>query len=82
MMYRKAILFDDLEIAQEILAAKTAKAQKALERKVKGFTDKVWYANKENIVEEGNVYKFLNPKNGSEDWKRNYWRREIGSSSR
>lgn len=70
MMYRKGMLFEDPETAEEIMQAKTPKAQKALGRKVSGFTDKVWCANRERIVVDGNWYKFTNPVGGSEDLKK------------
>ncbi|EJP62853.1 N-glycosidase [Beauveria bassiana] len=44
MMYQKAILFDDNEAG----------------RKVKGFSDKKWTANREVIVRKGNLLKFTN----------------------
>ncbi|PMB72535.1 N-glycosidase R617 [Beauveria bassiana] len=40
MMYQKAILFDDNEAGEEILAADSLRKVKALGRKVKGFSDK------------------------------------------
>ncbi|KAM3528578.1 hypothetical protein MY4038_005813 [Beauveria bassiana] len=40
MMYQKAILFDDNEAGEEILAADSPRKVKALGRKVKGFSDK------------------------------------------
>ena len=36
--------------------------QQALGRQVKNFSKRVWEANKERIVEEGNWNKFSNPK--------------------
>lgn len=41
-MYRKACLFDDYEIAEEILKASTPQSCKALGRKVKNFDNAVW----------------------------------------
>jgi ribA/ribD-fused uncharacterized protein len=58
MMYSKAILFNDLPIATEILETTIPKEQKALGRAVKGFEPKVWNANRERIVEEGSYFKF------------------------
>jgi ribA/ribD-fused uncharacterized protein len=58
MMYAKAVLFNDLPIASEILETTIPKQQKALGRAVKGFDQKVWNANRERIVEEGSYYKF------------------------
>lgn len=58
MMYQKAVLFGDLEIAQKILEAQTPDEQKALGRAVKGFDKDVWDAHARNIVYQGNHYKF------------------------
>ena len=60
MMYHKAILFNDTEIAEKIMEAKKPAQAKALGRKVKGFDGKKWNANREKIVEEGNWNKFIN----------------------
>ena len=60
MMYHKAMLFGDKEIADQIVLATTPKQQQALGRKVKSFTAEKWQANKERIVEAGNWYKFTN----------------------
>ncbi|OAA40526.1 protein T24A6.7 [Beauveria brongniartii RCEF 3172] len=56
----KAILFDDNEVGEEILAADSPRKVKALGRKVKGFSDKKWAANREIIVRKGNILKFTN----------------------
>lgn len=58
MMYQKAILFGDTEIAEEILDAPDPKDQKALGRKIRGFDSKVWEANAKRIVYEGCKLKF------------------------
>jgi ribA/ribD-fused uncharacterized protein len=58
MMYGKAILFGDAEIAAEILAATSPKAQKALGRKVRNFDDVIWKARREQIVAQGSRAKF------------------------
>ncbi len=58
MMYQKALLFEDAEIAQQILVAKTAAEAKKLGRKVRGFKQDVWEANSYEIVLEGNHLKF------------------------
>lgn len=64
-MYNKAILFKDRETAKKIMLAHTPKQQQALGRKVKNFDEKIWIANREKIVEEGNWRKFCNSKNGT-----------------
>jgi ribA/ribD-fused uncharacterized protein len=58
MMYQKALLFNDTQTAQEILKTKDPKVQKALGRKVKGFSEELWNKNKYRIVVQGNLYKF------------------------
>ena len=58
MMYQKAKLFDDAEIAGEILKSKQPRDIKALGRKVKNFDQQVWELNSEKIVVCGNMLKF------------------------
>ncbi|KAI4754995.1 hypothetical protein E4T52_13735 [Aureobasidium sp. EXF-3400] len=63
MMYGKALTFKDSDIgnsdiAAKIIDAKTSKAQKALGRDLKGFSDKIWDTVKLGIVERGNYLKF------------------------
>ncbi len=58
MMYGKAQLFGDAEMAARILEARTPKEHKALGRKVRGFEGAVWERERERIVYEGNHAKF------------------------
>ena len=58
MMYRKALLFEDHEHADEILKTKDLKTIKALGRLVSNFDDKVWNEHKSEIVLQGNICKF------------------------
>ncbi|ATY65860.1 protein T24A6.7 [Cordyceps militaris] len=58
MMYQKAILFDDNEVGEEILAAGHPREVKALGRKVRGFSEKKWVYNREKIVHKANILKF------------------------
>jgi len=58
MMAEKARLFDDDDTLAKILAAKTPREQKALGRKVKGFTDKTWKKHRLEIVTKANRAKF------------------------
>ncbi|KEQ58273.1 DUF1768-domain-containing protein, partial [Aureobasidium melanogenum CBS 110374] len=58
MMYNKAQTFNSPDIAAQILATTASKAQKALGRKIKGFSDAIWDAVKFGIVERGNLLKF------------------------
>ena len=63
-MYHKAISFDDQETADEIALEPEPSKQKALGRKVKRFDNKKWNAKREKIVEDGNWWKFTQPKEG------------------
>lgn len=63
MMLHKAILFSDFGIAREILGVtstgkKAMSSVKALGRMVQNFDEAVWNARREQIVLEGNLFKF------------------------
>ncbi len=58
MMYHKALLFNDQDIAKRILQSTNQKSMKALGRKVQNFDEKIWCDNRERIVYEGNYAKF------------------------
>ncbi|PMD48603.1 hypothetical protein L207DRAFT_505637 [Hyaloscypha variabilis F] len=58
MMHQKALLFSDHEIAAKILKTTVPKEQKALGRLVSNFSQEIWEANRERIVEEGSYFKF------------------------
>ena len=58
MMYQKAILFGDNDVANEILNETDPKNIKALGRKIKNFNQQEWDENKFEIVIAGNFYKF------------------------
>ena len=58
MMWRKARLFGDKEIAGWILAAPTPNAAKSLGRKVRGFDEAIWDAEKVEIVAAGSHAKY------------------------
>lgn len=58
MMYHKARLMGDEEVAEETLACKTPAEAKTLGRKVKGFDQAKWDERCDAIVEEGNFLKF------------------------
>jgi ribA/ribD-fused uncharacterized protein len=59
MMYHKAILFNDILVAKEILvAANDPKEVKALGRKVRGFNETEWNEKKFEIVVAANREKF------------------------
>lgn len=63
-MYQKAILFNDQEVANRIALEPAPKKQKALGRKVKGFDNRIWNEKREQIVEDGNLWKFTKSKEG------------------
>lgn len=49
-MYEKACLFGDVDIAAQILAEREPGRQKALGRRVRGFSETIWDAQKVEIV--------------------------------
>lgn len=59
MMYGKALLFHDLETAEEILQATSPKDQKALGRKIRNFDQDIWVLFREGIVYTGSYAKFI-----------------------
>lgn len=58
IMYCKAMLFGDLEIAAEILAEPIPQEQKKLGRKVKGFVRHVWYQKIERWYVQGCIARY------------------------
>lgn len=58
MMWSKAMLFGDAEIAAQVLAAEHPNAAKTLGRKVRGFDETVWNDRRYAIVVDGSVAKF------------------------
>lgn len=58
MMYKKAILFNDKEIADEILEDANPKVIKSKGRLVKGFNQEIWEKNSKEIVYKGCLLKF------------------------
>ena len=63
-MYHKAVVFNDKEIADKIMLEPEPEKQKALGRKVKGFDNRKWNAKREQIVEDGNWWKYTQSKEG------------------
>lgn len=65
MMAQKAALFGDPEIRAQVLQAPSPSAAKALGRKVRGFDEATWVANRFSIVVRANTAKFAqNPEMG------------------
>ena len=58
MMWRKAMLFGDGEIAGQILAAAHPHRAKDLGRRVRGFDQRLWEQRRFDIVVDGSVAKF------------------------
>jgi ribA/ribD-fused uncharacterized protein len=58
MMCAKARLFEDPDIAEQILAASHPGEAKALGRRIRGFDEAVWVEHRYEIVVAGNVAKF------------------------
>ena len=58
MMFKKAELFKDSEIAKKILEEKDPANQQKLGRQIRGFIPEKWDANKVGIVWYGNFLKF------------------------
>ncbi len=58
MMAKKAVLFEDDEILEKILLAKSPAEAKKLGRKVKNYQEDIWLSNRYEIVKEGNFHKF------------------------
>ena len=63
MMYAKAKLFGDEEIADKILQAEKPGTQKDLGRKVRGFKAEVWDQHARDIVYRANEAKFTQNEN-------------------
>ncbi len=58
MMYQKAKLFQDNDIASKILQTSDAGKIKALGRSVKNYDDTIWNGTRQIIVYEGLLEKF------------------------
>jgi ribA/ribD-fused uncharacterized protein len=63
MMYSKAKLFGDDEVASQILTKEIPKDQKALGRQVKNFDDAIWQLHAMDIVYKGSYAKFTQNEN-------------------
>lgn len=63
MMYNKALLFNDMLAAKEILKTNDPKKVKALGRAVKGFNKAIWDQMNGLIILEGNYEKYIQNEN-------------------
>ena len=59
MMWNKAMLFNDISTAGQIMLTQTPREQKALGRRVKNFNDEEWMKHAYDIVVVGNTAKFI-----------------------
>jgi len=62
MMAQKALLFNDIEIHNLIMNEKSPKEQQKLGRIIKNFNQDIWNENAEQIVYNGNYFKFTQNK--------------------
>ena len=58
IMYRKAEIFGDMKIAEQILATDDPETQKALGRKVRGYSEYVWNGLRQMVVFRALMAKF------------------------
>lgn len=58
MMYKKALMFHDYDIAKQIMESEHPREQKALGRKVDNFNKEHWEKYCRDIVYDGNMAKF------------------------
>lgn len=58
MMYKKARLFNDIDVGEMIMEQSDPRKQKFLGRQVRGYDDAVWMANCQEIMVPGLVSKF------------------------
>lgn len=62
MMYKKAMLFGDTNIAKQVLWTSDPRKMKELGRRVKNFNEKTWAANRVQIMVVGCYLKFTQNK--------------------
>ena len=58
MMFQKAVLFNDVQVAKKILSTMDVRKIKELGRSVHNFNDEIWDRYKEDIVIRGLYMKF------------------------
>lgn len=59
MMYRKAVCFGDVKVAEQILATEDVAEIKAFGRLVSGYDESLWNGVRQIVVYEGLLAKFL-----------------------
>ena len=68
MMYQKALLFSDPDVAAKILLASHPREVKYLGRQVHNFSEPLWHAHREAIVRKGSLLKFTRPVDREDGW--------------
>lgn len=63
MMYKKAELFNDVEIGQKILMSNDFAEIKSLGRQVRNYNDVIWNGLRQVIIYKGLIAKFTQNKN-------------------
>jgi len=63
MMAQKALLFNDKAIAQQIMQTTDPSSMKKLGRLVKDYNEERWQSLRIDIVTQGNIGKFSDPRN-------------------
>lgn len=63
MMYQKAMIFGDTEIAEKILASNSPSEVKSYGRKVRNYNDTVWNGLRQIVVYDGLMAKFSQNEN-------------------
>lgn len=58
MMYEKAVLFNDMEIAAQILKLSDAATVKSLGRAVRNYNDVLWKGVRQIVIYKGLIQKF------------------------
>ncbi|KAH8924683.1 DUF1768-domain-containing protein [Atractiella rhizophila] len=58
MMYSKAVLFEDMDMAEQILKTSDPAEQRRLGRLVSNFVEAKWAEERSGIVAEGNYWKY------------------------
>lgn len=58
MMYEKAVLFNDMEIASQILELSDAATVKSLGRAVRNYNDVLWNGVRQIVIYKGLIQKF------------------------
>ncbi|KAH8915086.1 DUF1768-domain-containing protein [Atractiella rhizophila] len=64
MMYSKAVLFEDMDMAEQILKTSDPAEQRRLGRLVSNFVEAKWAEERSGIVAEGNYWKYTSTADG------------------